>query len=52
VTTTFGNPAVRRAGTLVAALFGANLLYLAAYPKSSAAKALIFLLAGIAFFAA
>ena len=44
------NPVVRRTGTLVAALAGAYLLYLAAHPESSASTAFVGLVAGTALF--
>lgn len=50
--TVLNNPALRRTVTLVAALIGAYLLYLAAHPQSSAATAFVGLLAGVAFFLA
>ena len=45
-------PIVRRMVTLVAALIGAHLLYLAVHPQSSTATAFVGLLAGIVFFVA
>ncbi len=50
--TVFRNPVVRRIGTLVVALIGAYLLYLAAHPSSSARTAFISFIAGIALFSA
>lgn len=44
------NPTVRQSVTLVAALIGGYLLYLAANPQSSATTALTSFLAGLAFF--
>jgi thiosulfate dehydrogenase [quinone] large subunit len=48
----FRNPGVRQTVTLVAALIGAYLLYLAAHPESSAATAFVSFLVGIALFVA
>lgn len=51
-TSTTGAPTARRVGSLIAALIGAYLLYLAAHPESSAGMAFISFIVGIALFVA